>query len=594
MGSSDRQMVIGMILIFVLVIVYWLAGTYLFPPSPPAPTADTTALDAPTPIPQESEQKAQLGLPSIGKRTPAVYLENDYLRLAISTTGGQPTHLTLKKYLRADSTPVTLITDTTFVSGMFVLGPGGLLNTDTLVFEIAEHSDSTVVLTTKKEALTLTYTYRLSFEHPYVVDFTVEAVDSEGRWLAGTPVVSVYVSAVFIPQERDPSMEAKHCKIAYKLKGERGVEELTPDENQDISVSLEWVAFVQQFFTMAFIGEEIKSAHLEIVEVKQPQDRTARARAQLNFSLSSPHRFTIPLRFYLGPNHFHTMKALHKDLEEVLPLGGFILRPINTFLIIPIFNFLEKYISNYAVIILVLTIIIKLLLTPLTYRSYLAMARMSLLQPHLKALQEKYRDNPQRLAAEQIKLFRQMGVNPLSGCLPMLLQLPILFAMYRFFPASIELRQRGFFWIDDFSTYDSILELPFTIPFYGSHVSLLALLLVGSMLVFSLVTARTTTTEPSYRWMMYLFPVLLIGVFNNLPAALNLYYFYYNLLSVLQQFVMRRFLVKPAKLQPDSRSSGGKPTNRQPRTLFEAKLRKWRELQKKRQELQKQKKRGRS
>lgn len=236
----------------------------------------------------------------------------------------------------------------------------------------------------------------------------------------------------------------------------------------------------------------------------------------------------------------------------MIPLGWGIFGWINRFCVIPIFNFLDKYIANYGIIILLMTIMIKVVLLPLTYRSYLSTAKMRVLKPQIDEINAKIpKDKPMERQQATMALYKKVGVNPLGGCLPMLLQLPILFAMFRFFPASIELRQKGFLWAHDLSSYDSILDLPFTIPFYGSHVSLFALLMTISTIIYTKLQndMSTSTQMPGMKFMMYMMPVMFLFMFNSYSSGLSYYYFLANIFTFLQMWLIKRMVNDEALLQ---------------------------------------------
>jgi len=249
---------------------------------------------------------------------------------------------------------------------------------------------------------------------------------------------------------------------------------------------------------------------------------------------------------YYGPNHFKTLKKYGMDLQELVYLGRNIIRWINQFVIIPIFNWLNKYINNYGIIILLLTLIIKMALFPLTYKSYVSQAKMRVLKPFIDEINKKYpkKEDAMKKQQAQMALYKQAGVSPLSGCLPMLLQMPILFAMFRFFPTSIELRQQSFLWAHDLSTYDSVLQLPFTIPMYGDHVSLFTILMtVSTILTMKLNSPSGDTGQmPGMKGMMYIMPITFMLFLNNFAAALTYYYFLANLITFAQNMIAKAFV----------------------------------------------------
>jgi YidC/Oxa1 family membrane protein insertase len=252
------------------------------------------------------------------------------------------------------------------------------------------------------------------------------------------------------------------------------------------------------------------------------------------------------MKFYFGPNHYQTLKTYGIGLERQIPLGWGIFGWVNKFLVIPIFNFLAGFNLNYGIIILILTIIIKVMLLPLTYKAYLSQAKMKVLKPEIDEINKTKDKDPMKSQQEMMSLYKKAGVNPLGGCFPMLLQMPILIAMFRFFPASIELRQQSFLWAEDLSTYDSIWDFGFTIPFYGDHVSLFTLLMTVSTLIYTRMNNQFTGANAQMKWMSYLMPVIFLGVFNNYSAGLSYYYFLANILTFGQQYLFGKFVDEKA------------------------------------------------
>jgi len=251
---------------------------------------------------------------------------------------------------------------------------------------------------------------------------------------------------------------------------------------------------------------------------------------------------TARFEYFFGPNEYQLLKSITPGFRKNLELGWPPVGWVNQFVIIPIFHFLESFISNYGIIIMVLVIIIKLILTPLSYTSYLGMAKMRLLKPELDLIKEKNGDNATQAQQDQMKLYQQAGVNPLAGCIPLLLQMPILFAMFYFFPVSVELRQQAFLWADDLSTYDSIMQLPFTIPYYGNHVSLFVLLMTASTLVSTWQNNQISSVTGPMKSMSYIMPVIFMFVLNSFSAGLSFYYFVSNVVGFAQQAIIRRFV----------------------------------------------------
>ncbi|MBO5193692.1 MAG: membrane protein insertase YidC, partial [Bacteroidales bacterium] len=274
---------------------------------------------------------------------------------------------------------------------------------------------------------------------------------------------------------------------------------------------------------------------------------------------------TIPFEFYFGPNHFKTLKGYDQKYEKIIPLGGWLVNWISRWVIIPVFNFLGRFISNYGIVILLLTLLIKLVISPLTIKSYMSSAKMSAIKPEVDKLNEKYPKQEDAMKKQQamMDLYKRAGISPMGGCLPMLLQFPILFAMFRFFPASIELRQQKFLWADDLSAYDSILDLPFNIPLYGDHISLFALLMAISMFVYSKMTSSQMSNDPNMAGMkfmsVWMMPIMMLFICNNLSSGLSYYYLLSNLITMFQTWFIKKFVVDEKKIHAQLAASAGKP-----------------------------------
>ena len=314
-------------------------------------------------------------------------------------------------------------------------------------------------------------------------------------------------------------------------------------DKEETKTDIQWVAFKQQFFSSIlqpnFTLPQAEMATLEL----EDSTHTKRMSARMPLAQKAEHGFT----FSFVPNQYHTLKAYGKGFDEMIPLGWGIFGWVNRWLVIPVFNFFDGLGWNYGIIILVMAIGIKVVLLPFQYRSYYSMAKMRVLKPELDEINEKYSDNMKKQQA-QMELYRKAGVNPLGGCLPMLFQLPFLIAMFRFFPASFELRGEGFLWADDLSSYDSIFSLPFEIPFYGDHVSLFTLLMATSLFFYTRINQQMTPQsgnsqmQQQMKIIQYIMPFMMLFWFNSYASGLSYYYFLANVISFGQQFAIRSFI----------------------------------------------------
>jgi YidC/Oxa1 family membrane protein insertase len=373
---------------------------------------------------------------------------------------------------------------------------------------------------------------------------------------------------MFIPrQEKGMENENNYTSINFKYYQDE-VEEFSPRkdiEEQNAKTQVSWIAFKQQFFSSVLMAEEsFDNADIRSEKITGSTEFLKKYDATIGLTyINNSENQTYPLAFYFGPNHYSTLKKYGNDLERLVPLGGAVSRFISRYIIIPAFNFLHRFITNYGIIILLLTIFIKILLMPFTYKSYMSMGKMKILKPMVDEINERI---PSTKAMERqqatASLYKRAGVNPMGGCLPLLLQFPILFAMFKFLPSSIELRQQGFLWANDLSTYDSILSLPFTIPFYGDHVSLFTILMTVTTLISTkMSSASTDNSMPGMKAMMYVMPIMFMFLFNNFSAALTYYYFLTNVITIGQNYIFKG-MIDEEKFLREVQAAKGKPVKK--------------------------------
>jgi YidC/Oxa1 family membrane protein insertase len=375
-------------------------------------------------------------------------------------------------------------------------------------------------------------------------------------------------------QEKDTKSERMNSTIYYKYNDDE-VDYISErkDDSQELKAKVKWVAMKQHFFTQVLMADNSFDKPTKIETAAGQETDNYLKQMKVSFTIPYTHApsESFGMQFYFGPNHYQILKKAGSDLEKQIPLGWGIFGWVNRFLVIPIFNFLNGFTLNYGLIILIMTILIKILLLPLTFKAYLSQAKMKVLRPEIEEIQGKNKEEPLKLQQEMMALYKKAGVSPLGGCLPMLLQFPILIAMFRFFPQSIELRQQSFLWAHDLSSYDSIADLPFKIPFYGDHVSLFTLLMTVSTLLITWVNSQTSVTNPQMKWMMYLMPVVFLGVFNNYSAGLSYYYFLANTISIGQQYLFRSFVDEVA-IHKQIQDNKKRPASAQKKSKFQQRL----------------------
>ncbi len=499
-----------------------------------APAVDTAAAVVPE---AKKELKKDMGIftpRTVGEEKYYV-LENDKLKLTISNKGGRPYTVQLKNFQTYDSLPLILFTGDSTVFGLQFFSDGRSVSTNDLYFDkITEENlsvakDSSVSLEMRlpvdSSGAYIQYKYTI---HPgrYLVDIDLSMKNMEEYRTDNVQLNWVQ----FAPQqEQNRSNEQNWSNLYYRYyQGE--VEKFkarTKKEVQDVNetTKIDWLAYKDQFFASVLIADKIpfEGGYIAYERLPEPHKNLARFSAELAIPYERTNDFLMPMHFYFGPNNFKGLKRIGFNLQDLVTIGGSIIRWINAWVIIPIFNFLNRFISNYGIIILLLTLIIKLALLPLTFRSYMSQAKMRALKPEIEELNAKIpKDKAMERQQATMALYKKAGVNPMGGCLPMLFQMPILYAMFRFFPTSIELRQQPFLWAHDLSTYDSIMHLPFTIPMYGDHVSLFTLLMTVSTILSMRLNSSPTgadTQMPGMKGMMYVMPVMFMFILNSYSAG---------------------------------------------------------------------------
>lgn len=497
-------------------------------------------------------------------------LANDKIEVVFSTKGAQPYSVKVKDFYNYDSTDLYI-----FKPGMSQYGisvyAGENINTKDFVFEVAEKTDSSIVMRLPfAGGGYIQQKYTLS-TGSYLVDNEFSFVEMENVIPRNVSMFDIDWSVVIPRMEKGYRNEKQYSKLNYLFPGEKKPERVgvgrDGDSRADSKIS--WFAFQQQFFSAIMrAGNDFSSGDFSIkfFEETDPDKNLMACSAKLRSEFTpGTSEVTLPFEFYFGPNHFRTLKQYDQHYERIIPLGGSVIGLISRGIIIPTFNFLGKYIANFGIIILILTVFIKLIVSPLTVKSYISSAKMAVVKPEVDKLNEKYPKQEDALKKQQamMELYRRAGISPMGGCLPMLLQLPVLYAMFRFFPASIELRQQHFLWADDLSGYDSILDLPFNIPLYGDHVSLFALLMAVSMFLYSRMTSNQMSNDPNMAGMkfmsVWMMPIMMLFICNNLSSGLSYYYLLSNLITMLQTWFVKRYVVKPEKIYAQMAAAASKP-----------------------------------
>ncbi|MBL0339573.1 MAG: membrane protein insertase YidC [Bacteroidetes bacterium] len=469
-------------------------------------------------------------------------LENDVIKATFTNKGGRVHSVELKNYKTFDQKPLTLFDSDSTVFGLNFFAQNRNISTDKLFFEPIPAGRNKISFKLKATGSGfIEYAYSLPATG-YMLDFDINLSGMEQVVASNINYLELDWRQNIYKKEKSVEAERINSTIYYKYPDEHAnyLSE-TEDDEEKLATTVKWVAFKQQYFNTTLIAKNNFDKPTKISTIHhEGKDSLAKSmQASLTIPYSHKPFESFEMSFYFGPNHYQTLKQFDIGMEKLVPLGWGIFGWVNMFIVIPIFNFLNKFDLNYGIIILILTIVIKLMLLPFTYKAYLSTAKMKVLKPEMDEIQAKHKEDPMKSQQELLAMYKKAGVNPLGGCLPMVLQMPILIAMFRFFPASIELRQESFLWADDLSTYDSILNLPFNIPFYGDHVSLFTILMTISTLMYTYLNSQMTAANPQMKWVMYLMPVMFLGIFNNYSAGLSYYYFLANMISFGQQFLFR-------------------------------------------------------
>lgn len=517
-----------------------------------SPKVDSNAL--------AKKQKRYAGLQNgLSGATTESLLETEEMKVWISTKGAQVTRVELKNYLDHDRLPVNLIKpgQNNYSFGLYPKSGGEQIKTGDLNYRVKEIENGfQFVVGDGNQQITHTYT---KTEDPFQLDYVTNFKGLENLVFPKLPVTFDWETTPQ-RQERNLSKERRETTVYYNLAGD-DVEHLSwKKDDDDQTTEVKWVGFRQQFFNTSFVSEktfakaEFETVNVEDEDANQIDLKFLSAKLQMN--VDNLNQLDIPMQLYFGPNKYSRLNGFEDGRGSMVTFGGSVLKYINRWMVLPLFNLFERFTSNYGIIIFLLALFIKLILTPLTFRSYKSQAKMRVLQPEIQELKTKFKDDQGKLQQEQMKLYRKTGVSPFGGCLPMVLQMPILFAMYRFFPNSIELRQSAFLWADDLSTFDNILNVG--LPFY-EHVSLFTLLMAGSSLLYTYMNSKTTVVEGPMKMMQYFMPVMLIFIFNSLPAGLTYYYFLYNILSFAQTWIFKTFFTDEVAIRKQIEANKKKP-----------------------------------
>lgn len=515
-------------------------------------------------------------------------IENENIKVYFSTKGAVVSKVELKQYNRyGQTTPLILFDkDSTIQSFEFEAYNALQLRTDSFYFkpssinEVANGSNSKTIsfkLETSKPGSFIEYVYTLK-GNDYMLNFDVNFVGMQGLITPKNNKLTLLWHQALPTQEKHIVKE-REAATAYFKQTNEGVDYINPRKMEELSLNednIKWLCFKQHFFNSTLIADNefLKDGSVVTTSENKADSnyvKSISAKLSVPFNNSSSEKFGMA--FYFGPTQYNVLKDYNLDLEQIIPLGWSVFSYINKWLIIPLFSILSNL--NSGIVILILTLILKTLLFPIAYKTYMSSAKMRVLKPEIDEINVKYEknDNPMAKQQEQMSLYRRAGANPLSGCLPMLLQFPILIALFGFFPAAIELRQKPFLWADDLSTFDSVYDFGFNIWGYGDHISLFALLMFVSTIIYTwmnqaMLQPQQTQQMPGMKYMMYLMPVIFLAVMNSYAAGLSWYYFLANVITFLQTWIMKK-MIDDNKIREQLLANMKKPEKK---SAFQAKL----------------------
>lgn len=518
-------------------------------------------------------------------------VENNLMKVTFSNKGGRIYSVELKNYKTYEGKPLILFEGNTSKFGLNFFSQNKSIETESFYFVPSDSAANQVIngpvvkkghegmedYNAKNKGESKVFSMRLSagdgkfLEYKYSLAYNSYLIGFEVNTKSMQDLITVTSNSpsfnweIAVPRQERPSKygEDNYSTIYYKFQDD-DVEKLSTGKSgsESLRTKTQWISFKQLFFASTLIGETpIPSADIKTELTKEDPRYVGNFHAEVSLPYEGKDSESVKMKFYFGPSHYSTLKQYGISLERQINLGYAIVRPVNKWIIIPTFNFLRQYINNFGIIILLLTIFIKLIIFPFTYKSYHSQAKMKALKPEIDEINAKFgTDKPMEKQQATMNLYKKAGVNPLGGCLPMLFQFPVLVAMFFFFPTSIELRQQSFLWAHDLSTYDSILTLPFTIPMYGNHVSLFCLLMTITTIISTYMNSQTQSTDamPGMKTMMYLMPVMFLFILNGYASGLSYYYFLANVITIGQMYAFR-FMIDEEKIRAQIQLNKKKP-----------------------------------
>ncbi|WP_293298301.1 membrane protein insertase YidC [Pedobacter sp. UBA4863] len=498
-------------------------------------------------------------------------LENENFKITFTNLGGKIKSVELKNEKTYQKQPLILFDGNHNKFGLNLNIDGKVINTNNLYFTATTTNNGITMRANYSEDKYVDFIYNIP-ANSYNIDFNVN-LNGFNQIIQGNNI-SLNWESTLLQQEKDAKKEREHSAPYFKyVEKTPDYLDLHKDEKKELTEGkIEWFSFKQHFFSAVLIPSvPFEKGDLEVKFTNEPgKIKWYGANMQLPFNQLAAQNYNF--KFYFGTNKFSVLKGQGHEIEKQVDLGYWPLKYINRFVVLPVFNFLEGFNWGYGLIILVLTILLKLAMSPLTYKSYVSMAKMRVLKPEMDEIKAKVgEDNPTLLQQEYLKLYKQVGVNPIGGCLPMLLQLPFVMAFFFFFPNLFELRGESFLWMKDLSTYDNFINFGFNVPFIGDHLSLMCILMTISTLIYTYFNNQISGATGQMKYIGYIMPIIFLGVLNSYPSGLNYYYFLANMLTFLQQFLIRK-MVNDDKIHAILQENKAKPKVEKKKSGFQARL----------------------
>jgi len=509
---------------------------------------------------------------SHGTKDTIVVLQNDKVEIALSTRGAMPYSARVKNYTNYDGSDLYIIKPQAGHLSVNIYA-GENISTKDFVFDLVSADDSSAVMRLPfagggyiEQKFVLT--------DGYMVNNYLSFVGMDNVIPRNVSIFDVDFGITVPRMEKGYKNEKQYSKMCYYFSDSKKPEELGKggrDAEKRVDAKVKWFAFQQQFFSAIMTaGDQFTSGEFSVKFFKEddPGRNLMACTARVRSEFTHGNYVTVPYSFYLGPNHFQTLKSYDQNYEKIIPLGGSLVGWISRLIIIPCFNWLHSSIASFGIIILLMTIMLKIVISPLTIKSYKSSAVMNVLKPEIDKINEKYPKQEDAMKKQQatMDLYKRAGVSPAGGCLPMLLQFPVLWAMFRFFPASIELRQQPFLWAEDLSSYDAILSFNTRIPLLGDHLSLFALLMAVTMFFYSKMTSKQMSNDPSMAGMkfmsVWMMPIMMFFICNNLSSGLSYYYLLSNIFTMLQTWAIKKWFIDDKKILARVAANAGKPVKK--------------------------------